>query len=155
MRKYYISPSQAHFNNYYLSQATQVGYGDLPGYNGFPYQRGQGLGSFFRGLFRMAMPLFKTVAPILGKRALSTTANIANDLIEGGDIVPTLKKRGRQLAGDVMIDVGNRVQSGSGAVRRKRKQKTIKAPYSHTPTRRTPNRQTPKRQKRDYFSNYD
>lgn len=46
---------------YYKNQALQSGHG-LAGFQGFPYQRGAGLGSFFRRLFRVAMPVLKYAA---------------------------------------------------------------------------------------------
>jgi hypothetical protein len=68
--------------DYYNNQASQVGYG-IHGFHGTPYQRGAGLGSFFRSLFRMAMPIIKSAAGKVGQQALATGAEIAGDLSRG------------------------------------------------------------------------
>jgi len=46
--------------SYYGNQALQTRFG-MEGYRGTPYQRGAGLGSFFKALFRMAVPVIKSV----------------------------------------------------------------------------------------------
>ena len=56
------------YMNYYREQA---GHG-LPGFQGARFQRGQGLGSMFKGLLRLATPLLKKGAVALGKTALKT-----------------------------------------------------------------------------------
>ena len=49
-------------------------------YVGVPYQRGHGIGSFLGGLFRQVLPLVKQGFRTLGREALKTGANIANDV---------------------------------------------------------------------------
>ena len=66
--------------SYYGNQAFQTGFG-IEGYRGTPYQRGAGLGSFFRALFRMAVPLIKSAGKQVGKHALSAGANVMADLV--------------------------------------------------------------------------
>jgi len=39
----------------------QTGYGNIEGFHGTPYQRDAGLGSFYKSLFRMAVPVIKCV----------------------------------------------------------------------------------------------
>ncbi len=90
-----------------------------------PYQRGAGMGSFLKGLFKMAVPLLRKAAPILGKHALSTAINAISDLQGSEDFLPTMTKRARQQLGGAAEEIGKRVQSGGklGGIPR---QKTIK-----------------------------
>jgi len=68
----------------------------LPGYGGNPYQRGGGLGSFFRGLFRMAMPVIKKAAKAVGKQALKTGVSVLADVARGQEVLPSLETHGRE-----------------------------------------------------------
>lgn len=67
---------------YYGTQASQTGYG-IEGFHGVPYQRGAGLGSFFRSIFRMAVPILKSVGKQVGRHALTAGSNIATDIVKG------------------------------------------------------------------------
>ena len=44
-------------------------------------QRGNGIGSFFRGLFRFVKPLLYSGAKAVGKKALKTISNIITDIL--------------------------------------------------------------------------
>ena len=57
--------------------------GAIPGFVGQPYQRGAGIGSFFRSIFRMAAPVLKRAAKAVGKQALKTGASIVADVAKG------------------------------------------------------------------------
>ena len=46
----------------------------------FRVQRGNGIGSFFRGLFRFVKPLYSG-AKAIGKEALKTGSNIITDML--------------------------------------------------------------------------
>ena len=70
------------YNDYY---ARQVG-GALPYFTGARVQRGHGFGSLFSGLLRSVAPLIKRGAVALGKRALTTGAQIAGDVVAGQNI---------------------------------------------------------------------
>lgn len=65
---------------YYLNQARQKG-GRLPAFHGARFQRGYGLGAIFIGLFHWAMPHLKKGAKVLGKKALQTSLNVAQDVL--------------------------------------------------------------------------
>jgi hypothetical protein len=67
------------YHDYYLHQAGR-GY---PVYVGTRYQRGHGLGSIFGALFKVAVPLLKKGAKTLGRKALKTSLNIAEDVVAG------------------------------------------------------------------------
>ena len=89
--------------------------GSLPRFSGVPYQRGQGIGSFFRGLFRAIWPTLKTVGIAAGKEALKAGSEAARDHFnEGTDAKTALKKRGKQAAGRVLTKLGEHLQKGEG-----------------------------------------
>jgi hypothetical protein len=44
-------------------------------------QRGNGIGSFFRGIYRFVKPLLYSVAKAVGKEALKTGSNIITDML--------------------------------------------------------------------------
>ena len=77
--------------SYYVNQAQNGG--NLPAFRGARVQRGYGIGSFIRGLFRSAVPILKAGAKAVGKKALSTGLNIANDVMEGQDFKSSARSR--------------------------------------------------------------
>lgn len=104
--------------------ANQRG-GNIPGFAGLRFQRGAGLGSFFQGLFRAALPIISSIGASVGKQAMRSTAHLMNDVVDGKDIRMALKSRGKEAItalGQKGMDALN--QSGSGRVR-KRKQPTM------------------------------
>lgn len=112
MRTVYIPEDQSFWEDHFLDQS---GYG-LPGFVGLPYQRGYGIGSFFRGLFRMAVPVLKKVAKIVGKQALAAGANIAGDVLRGQDFKESLKTHGREAAGTALEETGTLIRTGDEPV---------------------------------------
>lgn len=126
MRKEYIPDDLQLWLDYYQNQANQVGYG---GFRGTPYQRGAGLGSFFRSLFRMAIPVIKGAAKHIGKQALTSGSHVVADLVEGRPVLESLKQHGR--AGTAALirkaDQAMNQQTGSGLGHRLNSQKPIKA----------------------------
>lgn len=99
---------------YYLEQVEQTGYG-LAGFKGSQYQRGAGVGSFFRSLFRMAVPFIKSAASKVGKQTLATGANIAADVVKGRPVLESLEEHGREGASNLLKDVSARLhQKGNG-----------------------------------------
>lgn len=95
--------------------------GELPGFRRYVppvLQRGAGLGSFFKSLYRLALPLFKSA----GSHALSAGSKIAADLAEGKDLREVAIKHGREAAGNVLHDAGKKI-SGKGLGKRKKNAK--------------------------------
>ena len=85
------------YDDYY---ARQVG-GALHYFTGARVQRGHGFGSLFSGLLRTVAPLIRRGAVALGKRALTTGAQIAGDVVAGKNVKKAAKRRatdaGRKL----------------------------------------------------------
>ena len=82
------------------------------GFIGVPYQRGTGLGSIFRTLFRAILPIAKTAGKAIGKRALQAGADVATDLISGKKLKDTLKVRGKQATGDLLDKAAKKLKGG-------------------------------------------
>lgn len=99
--------------SYYGNQALQTGFG-MEGYRGTPYQRGAGLGSFFKALFRMAVPVIKSVGRQAGKHALAAGANVMSDLVKGEPVLDSLKKRSKFETSRLFHEVGDELQKGEG-----------------------------------------
>ena len=116
------------------------------------YQRGHGIGSLFRGLFRFAMPLLKQGAKAVGRQALQTGIQVAGNMFENRLIKESLRTRVREAESSLTAKSENKVNqllSGSGRRRaRKRKAPVRIGP----PTLKRRKRISKKRKSRDIFS---
>lgn len=90
-------PCTRDYENYYLNQC---GYGS-PVFGGVRVQKGHGLGNILGGIFRAAMPLIKSGAKSLGKKALQTGYKVAGDVVRGENIKQSVKKRSMETLGIV------------------------------------------------------
>ena len=116
MKKFY-TPNHKFYEVYYLNQARQKG-GNLPALHSARFQRGYGLGSIFKGLFRLAMPHLQQDAKVLGKKALQMGVQVAQDVLAGENVKTATKKRAKQALG---LPSQNSSQSGGGQKAIKRK----------------------------------
>jgi hypothetical protein len=118
MRQYYLPESIATWQDTLLQSGAGI-----PVYSGQPYQRGQGIGSFFRGLFRAVWPTVRkvgvTVGKELGREALRTGSKLAKDYLTGE--AADVKTRGKQALGRTLSTLGTKLQEGEGLGVRKRK----------------------------------
>src|SRR5690242_7651339 len=117
MRQLFITPSVNDWTSYY---DLQIG-GSLPGFHGTPYQRGRGIGSFFRGLFRMALPVLTKFGKIAGRQALKSGAAVASDLLAGEKFSESLKQRGKEGLGNILQESSEAVLKGKGLGNRHKK----------------------------------
>jgi len=129
MRVLYAPASDRAWAQYYLGQASQSGAGFL----GLPYQRGAGLGSIFRGLFRALLPVVKNAGKSIGRQALSTGAQIASDVVAGEPIKAAVKRKGKAGAAVLLQKAAKKLQTGG---KRRRKRKTTRRKKRTTPSRR-------------------
>ena len=83
-------------------------------FSGCSISAGYGLGSIFRGLFRWAVPHLIQGAKMLGKKALQTGVNVAQDVLAGEN----LKRQGNKTLG---LTSQNSTQSGAGKKGTKRR----------------------------------
>lgn len=125
MKELYIPESENFWVDYYLSQAQQTGHG-LPGFIGTPYQRGAGLGSFFKNLFRIILPIGKSAIKSIGREALAAGANIASDVLEGKDVGNAAKMHLRDATANTLRKGARAIQRGSGVGKRPSTSNTIK-----------------------------
>ena len=107
--------------SYYLTQAQHGG--NLPAFHGARFQRGYGIGSFLKGLFRSAVPFIKDGAKAIGKTALSIGLNIANDVLSGQDLKSSAQARALEAKNSLKNKAistarGALAQSGKGIKRR-------------------------------------
>lgn len=106
------------FEKYYTDQASS----NLPVFRGAAYQRGYGFGNVFKKLFRWIVPIVKKhaqpIAKKVGKEALKTAANIANDTLSGKN----LKESASQRIQETLTKIPNG-QFGNGHYKKKRKRK--------------------------------
>ena len=109
MRTYYHPESTDFWLHLLVDQQYGSGY---PHFVGTPYQRGGGIGSFFRGLFRAVAPIMKSVGKTVGKEALRAGANILADTAQGRNVGESLKEHGRTALGSALREAGNIVQKG-------------------------------------------
>ena len=119
------TPNHKLYEQYYLDQVKQKG-GSLPAFHGARFQRGYGLGSMFKTLFRWAVPHLRQGAKVVGKKALQTGANVAQDVLQGENFNTAVTKRGRQALG-LASQKSPQAQSGEGrkATKRKAQPKTF------------------------------
>ena len=67
------------------------------------------------------MPHLRQGAKVLGKKALQTGVNVAQDVIEGKDIKAAVSKRAKQALADITSQNSPQEQSGGGRKTNKRK----------------------------------
>ena len=145
MKKLY-TPNHKLYEEYYLNQAKQKG-GSLPAFHGARFQRGYGLGSIFKGLFRWAIPHLQQGAKMLGKRALQTGVQVAQDVLAGENVKTATKKRAKQALG---LPSQNSSQSGGG--RKAIKRKTPGTKNSSPPGKRAKTSQQQKKKPEEKYS---
>ena len=122
MRKTYCcDASRSMYEDYYANQSG----GEMPVFMGGRHQRGHGLGNFFAGLKRFAIPLLKRGAMFLLPRLFKTGTDIVNDVASGTDIKVAFKSRVPEAARNAIKEVSKDLfnQSGSGLRRRQIKRK--------------------------------
>ena len=57
--------------------------GPLVGFRWARIQRGYGLGSFFKSIARVAVPLVKRGINAIGQKAIETAVNVGHDVLAG------------------------------------------------------------------------
>jgi hypothetical protein len=113
--KYHPSDSKSFYEEYYR---VQTGSG-LGVYRGRRVIKGGGLGSMFSGLLRTVAPLAKKAAMSLGKRALSSVADIASDTLDGQNIGASIRRRAKAAGEDILSDAVMAYKSKDRAPKRK------------------------------------
>ncbi len=130
------------YENYYLHQVGQ----GIPVFEGGNLQRGYGLGGILGGLLRSAVPLLKQGVKAIGKHALKTGVNIAQDALAGQNIKTAAKRRLKET-GTTLGQQAVRKMTGNGkkggnysrknAIKRKRKRRSSVSSRQHKRQRRS------------------
>lgn len=89
------------------------------GFIGLPYQRGAGLGSIFKRIFRTILPYAKSAGESIGKTLLSTGADIATDVVSGENLKSSVKKNTRKAAANLLETAANKMKGGKLGNRKK------------------------------------
>jgi hypothetical protein len=118
MKPYCCNDDKDAYEQYYLNQS---GDGGMPVFYGAHMQRGHGIGSLFSGLFRTIFPIFKKLAPVIGRKALS----FADDMTQGKSFKEAAKSRLFEGINEGINTFAgsNNAQSGSGITRTRRRQR--------------------------------
>lgn len=90
-------------------------------FRGSPNQRGHGIGTFLRGLFRASLPYLKSGAKVVGRELLHTGSNFLDDLDADVPAKEALESRLKEAAGNLKRKAINRVLTGKGYKSKKRK----------------------------------
>lgn len=108
------------WDTFFAQQAIQSGQHGGGYFQGQLYQRGHGLGNIFRGIFRLLMPVAKSVVKNIGKEAIHTGFNIASDTLHGQDIKEAAKVHGRKAVQNLLTSAQTHLadQSGKGIKRK-------------------------------------
>ena len=112
------------YHEYYL---TQAGGGVGAIYRGSVYQKGNGFGSFFKGLFRSVMPLIKSGLRTLGQETLRSGSNILGDMANDRPLGDVLKTRITESAENLKRKAQDKIEKLIGSGRTKRKRKSFKS----------------------------
>ena len=64
-------------------------------FRGLPYQRGSGLGSVFRRLFRYLLPIGKEIGSAIGRQGLESGSRVLTNGLEGKDLKQSLVDEGK------------------------------------------------------------
>ena len=107
MRVVYAPKDERIWDQYYQR-------GGSLGFSGIPYQRGYGLGSFFKGIFRSILPVAKSALKTVGKQALHTGAEIVSDVAAGQSFKQSAKKRAKAGTARLVKKAATKLQEGRG-----------------------------------------
>ena len=102
------------FENYHINQARE----NTPVFKGASYQKGYGFGDVFKRFFKWIVPIVrdnaKPIVKRVGKEALKTAVNIANDTLDGNDLQESAKNRIKESLSNITS------QNGNGLIKRKK-----------------------------------
>ena len=137
---------------YYIRQAGGGGgeHGIGPVYSVSPFvQRGHGIGSFLRGLWRTVKPVLWSGAKFLGREALRTSGNIMTEIATNpGQTNDILSIHAAETTQNIIKKLRGGGRKRKGASSHNHKAKRVKIAKQNSSKRKAP----PKTIKRDTFS---
>ena len=118
----------------YYTIKYQTGNGLKP-FRGPAFQRGYGLGGFFKGLARSFAPVLKQGLARVGKKALKTGVQVFQDVSQGKSVKESIKRRGKQNINEMFTDIRGEIKdklnsrkrtlSAKGSTLKRKKRKDI------------------------------
>ena len=119
------------YEEYYLNQTGR----GMAAFTGARYQRGHGLGNMLRSLTKFAIPFLKKGAKAVGKQAMKTGMNIAQEVLLGQNIKKAAKRHLSQGLTELVTQQGRdrHIRRGPPGERIKRRKIVI-------PSRKRPKR---------------
>jgi hypothetical protein len=113
-----MSDDYGHYLAYFESQANGRGVGG--NFKSVRLQKGNGIGSFFGGLFRKVMPYIKSGASALGNELLNSGVGILRDHLRGVDPKASIKTRVNAASTNLGEKASAKLQSMLGLGYKKR-----------------------------------
>lgn len=119
-----------HRNNSYNDRYTdyfenQCGSG-MNIYHGARFQRGYGLASFLKNMWRLAVPMFKSGARSLAQEGLTSGFNFANDLMERKNVKQSFENRLNEAGSILKRKAEDKLKRMQGAgLKRMKDQRTL------------------------------
>ncbi len=131
-------------------------------FQGYAFQRGAGIGSIFKGLLRVILPVAKSAGRTVGKQALKSGAAIMSDVLDGRDIGEAAVAHGKRGVGMLARNAVRKVtgkkkkkrrrrQTGGGLGQRKTQKSINKRGIPKKKTRKTAKR---RQKKQDALGTY-
>lgn len=87
------------------------------GYNvfrGVPYQRGAGLGSVFRSVWRYLLPIGKEIGAAIGRQGLESGNRVLGNVLEGRDLKESLAAEGKAGLRNLLDKAAKSLDTQSG-----------------------------------------
>jgi hypothetical protein len=87
-------------------------------FSGMSYQRGAGVGSLFRSLYRFLLPLGKQAGAAIGRQGLESSARVLSSVLDGKELKHSLADEGKAGLKNLLDKASQNLskqQEGSGA----------------------------------------
>lgn len=114
------------YNDRYINYfENQCGSG-MSIYHGAKLQRGYGLASFLKSMWRLAVPLFKSGARSLAQEGITSGFNFANDLMERKNAKQSFESRLKEAGSNLKRKAEDKLTRMQGAgLKRMKQQRTL------------------------------
>jgi hypothetical protein len=87
-------------------------------FSGMPYQRGAGIGSMFRSIYRFLLPLGRQAAGVISRQGMESGAKVLSSVLDGKELKESLADEGRSglksLLDKASQNLTKQQQQGSG-----------------------------------------
>jgi len=90
-------------------------------FKGMPYQRGAGIGSVFRSLFRYLLPLGRKAGEAIGRQGLESGIHVLSDVLDGRNLQDSAIQHGREGARNLLNKASAQLTAQKGNGNRLRK----------------------------------